>query len=42
MILRIVEFSDELQNYKFSKDEKIIALNTCAQSFLRKQEHLLN
>jgi hypothetical protein len=38
MILRIVEFSDELQNYKFSKDEKIIALNTCAQSFLRKKK----
>ena len=38
MILRIVEFADELQDYKFSKDEKIIALNTCAQSFLRKKK----
>ena len=32
MRVRIVEFADELKNYNFYQDEKIIALNPCSQS----------
>ena len=38
MRLRIVEFADELQDYKYLEDEKIIALNPCSQSFLKKRK----
>ena len=38
MRLRIVEFADELQNYKPSDNEKIIALNPSSQSFLKKRK----
>jgi len=37
MILRIVEFADELKHYKYLENENIIALNTCAQSFFKKK-----
>ncbi|MDC0248276.1 hypothetical protein OAK00_03905, partial [Pelagibacteraceae bacterium] len=37
MRLRIVEFADELKNFKYLENENIIALNTCAQSFFKKK-----
>lgn len=37
MRLRIVEFADELKNYKYLENENIIALNICAQSFFKKK-----
>ena len=36
MKVRIVEFADEIANYKNLNEEKIVALNTCAQAFLKK------
>ena len=38
MRLRIVEFANELQNYKPSDNEKIIALNPSSQSFLKRRK----
>ena len=38
MRLRIVEFADELHNHKYLEEEKIVALNPCAQSFLKKRK----
>ena len=38
MSLRIVEFVDEIKNLKHSNNENIIALNVCAQGFLKRKK----
>ena len=38
MRIRIVEFADELKKKEFAKGEKVVALNICAQAFLKKNK----